>query len=96
MGVQAPGRQTEAFPMVIQGRMLNSVLMIVGHMGTSNGTGIAPTLSGGTGRSGRQTRGPHSAEKHSIGDATIAKANRRRIMALANFINIQAIEARRM
>jgi len=52
-----PGRQMEAFPNVTHGRMWNSVLIMVGHMGTSNGTGMGPTDSGGMGRSGRQSLG---------------------------------------
>jgi hypothetical protein len=46
------GRQIDAFPMLIQGRILNSVLIRVGHMGRSKGTEMGPTLSGGIGRSG--------------------------------------------
>lgn len=36
-------------------------------MGTSKGTEMEPTLSGGTGRSGTQGRGPHPALKLSVG-----------------------------
>jgi hypothetical protein len=49
-----PGRHTEAFPKLTHGRMWNSVLIRVGHMGRSNGTDTGPTLSGGMGRSGAQ------------------------------------------
>jgi hypothetical protein len=80
--VHVPGRQTEAFPKVTHGKILNSVLIIVGHMGISNGMGIGPTLSGGIGRSGRHTRGAHSAERQYIGVARIAGARKRIIRIL--------------
>jgi hypothetical protein len=70
--LQVPGIQTEAFPKVIHGRILNSVLMRVGQMGRSNGTEMDPTLSGGTGGSGGQGRAPQPAARPSTGDITSA------------------------
>jgi hypothetical protein len=49
------GMQMVALPNDTQGRMLNSVFTMVGQMGTSNGTEMGPTVSGGTGGSGIQT-----------------------------------------
>ena len=54
MVLQVPGIQTEARPILTQGRMLNSVLISVGQIGRSNGIEMGPTLSGGMGRSGTQ------------------------------------------
>jgi hypothetical protein len=88
MGAQAPGRQIEALPIVIHGKILNSVLISVGHTGTSNGTGIGPTLSGGTGRSGRHTRGAHSAEMQCIGVARNARAMISNILILKTLMAI--------
>jgi len=47
-----PGMQMDAFPKLTHGRMLNSVFSSVGHIGTSKGSEIDPTDSGGMGRSG--------------------------------------------
>jgi hypothetical protein len=81
MALHVPGIQTEAFPKVIQGRIWNSVLMRVGQMGKSNGMEMGPTLSGGTGASGGQGRGPQPAPKHSTGDTTRAHTT---IITIAN------------
>ncbi|MCX5861870.1 MAG: hypothetical protein NTW27_07090 [Deltaproteobacteria bacterium] len=82
MDLQVPGRQIEALPKVTQGKILNSVLIIVGHTGISNGMGIGPTLSGGTGRSGTQIRGMHSAESQCSGTAKTTAATKRTIIIL--------------
>jgi hypothetical protein len=58
IAVPVPGMQIDALPSDTHGRMLNSVLTMVGHTGTSNGRETGPTLSGGTGMSGRQGRVP--------------------------------------
>lgn len=67
MDRHVPGMHTDAFPKVSHGRMLNSVLTSVGQMGTSNGREMEPTLSGGTGRSGTQGRGPYPPPRHNAG-----------------------------
>lgn len=58
MLLQVPGMHTEALPKLIQGRIWNSVFTMVGHMGTSKGRDIDPTLSGGMGGSFKHGRGP--------------------------------------
>ena len=67
MDLHVPGMQTDAVPKLSQGRILNSVLMSVGQIGTSKGTEMDPTVSGGTGGSGRQGRGPQPPPRHSAG-----------------------------
>ena len=57
IALQEPGMQTEAFEKLSHGKMWNSVLMMVGHMGRSNGKPMQPTLSGGMHGSGGHTLG---------------------------------------
>ena len=58
IALPVPGMHTDTFPRLIHGKIWNSVLSRVGQMGTSNGTEIFPTLSGGIQRSGAQVRAP--------------------------------------
>lgn len=62
MALHVPGMQMVALPNDTHGRMLNSVLTMVGQMGTSNGIEMGPTVSGGTGRSGIQAGAPPPAK----------------------------------
>lgn len=71
IALHVPGMQMDALPNDTHGRILNSVLTMVGHTGTSNGRETGPTLSGGTGMSGRQGRGL-PAPKQTVGPSAIA------------------------
>jgi hypothetical protein len=65
MALHVPGMQTDALPRLIQGSTWNSVFRSVGQMGISKGMEIGPTVSGGTGRSGKHGRpGESPANKY--------------------------------
>jgi hypothetical protein len=51
--LHVPGMQIDALPNDTHGRILNSVLTMVGQMGISKGSDTGPTVSAGTGMSGR-------------------------------------------
>lgn len=70
IALHVPGMQMDALPNDTHGRILNSVLTMVGHTGTSNGRDTGPTLSGGTGMSGRQGR-ELPAPKQTVGPSAM-------------------------
>ena len=71
IALHVPGMQMDALPSDTHGRILNSVLTMVGHTGTSNGKDTGPTVSGGTGMSGRQGRAL-PAPKQTVGPSAMA------------------------
>ncbi len=62
-------------PKFTHGRILNSVFRSVGQIGTSKGTPIEPTDSGGIGRSGIQGPGPTPPERAVEAVTTKSKVN---------------------
>jgi hypothetical protein len=86
--LQVPGIHTDALPKLTHGRMWNSVFSRVGQIGISKGRPIGPTLSGGTGRSGKHGRKPPSPATHNNGTARKLKDRTIRAATLKVFMAI--------